>query len=388
MQLWDIPTGKQVRSFQGGSGSLSPDGKTLATWDQKTNASRLWELSSEKVITLKFDEKRDPVLRFLREETPPFDSVGVPAFHPNSDTVATVGAGILRLWDRKTGRFQAALDPHVALDNMQWCQVLPEVIALARNVQYRKAKSLGVDWLDYYVAEGGLAGRSSAPLHPRVRILEHIVALRVESRPSLVPGPWATPFASFSPDGRLLAYRFGGKALLCRVRDGGLLFALEGRPLSFSPDSKKLATATRGGTRLWDVASGKPILNLGGGDSFFPDGRTMYSGPWFSETHEGRAGRVFVQRRTMDSGAKFWDARTGREQGAFNGYEGGGLAFSIDGKTLVCVSGAKATLWDAVTAVKTDVPGKATVAPDGKSVALETGASIKLHSPPSRSLPL
>src|SRR5262249_26189888 len=50
MQLWDIHTGKQLRSFQGESGSLSPDGKTLATWDSKTNATRLWELSSEKVI--------------------------------------------------------------------------------------------------------------------------------------------------------------------------------------------------------------------------------------------------------------------------------------------------------------------------------------------------
>jgi WD40 repeat protein len=168
----------------------------------------------------------------------------------------------------------------------------------------------------------------------------------------------------FSRDGQLLAYRFGGKALLCRVRDGGLLFALEGQPLSFSPDSKKLATATRVVTRLWDVAPGKPVLDLDGGDLFFPDGRTMYSGP------------------------RFWDTQTGREQGAFNGYGGGGLAFSLDGKTLVSVSGEKATLWDMATAVKTDVPGKATVAPDGKSVAFEKGASIKLHSPPSLSLPL
>jgi WD40 repeat protein len=90
----------------------------------------------------------------------------------------------------------------------------------------------------------------------------------------------------------------------------------------------------------------------------------------------------------MDSGARLWDAQTGREQGAFNGYGGGGLAFSLDGKTLVSVSGEKATLWDVATAVKTGVPGKATVAPDGESVAFEKGPPIKLHSPPSLSLPL
>src|SRR5262249_34674491 len=87
-------------------------------------------------------------------------------------------------------------------------------------------------------------------------------------------------------------------------------------------------------------------------------------------------------------GPRFWDAQTGREQGMFYGYGGGGLAFSLDGETLVSVSGEKATSWDMATGVKADVPGKATVAPDGKSVAFEKGAPIKLHSPLPLSLPL
>ena len=106
------------------------------------------------------------------------------------------------------------------------------MIALARNTQYRRANGSGLNWLDYLIEESGLAGRSFGP-SPLGRTLDRIVALQDENLPRLlVPGPWAAPLPSFSPDGQLLVYRFGGKALLCRVRDGGLLFALEGQPRS------------------------------------------------------------------------------------------------------------------------------------------------------------
>src|SRR5262249_38059119 len=108
---------------------------------------------------------------------------------------------------------------------------------------------------------------------------------------------------------------------------------------------------------------------------------TMYSDPrnWFWDVSNGK---------TVYTGPRFWDAQTGREQGVFNGYGGGGVAFSLDSETLVSVSGEKATLWNMATAVKTDVPGKATVAPGGNSVAFEKGSSIQLHSPLPLSLPL
>jgi RNA polymerase sigma factor (sigma-70 family) len=43
--LWDVRSGRRLRSFQGAHGSLSPDGKTLATWDPSADATRLWEVS-------------------------------------------------------------------------------------------------------------------------------------------------------------------------------------------------------------------------------------------------------------------------------------------------------------------------------------------------------
>src|SRR5262249_36582800 len=85
--------------------------------------------------------------------------------------------------------------------------------------------------------------------------------------------------------------------------------------------------------------------------------------------------------QTIIHGATLYDARTGKEQGALTGYAGGGLAFSRDSKALVSVLGEKAMRWDVATAVKRDVPGKATVSKDGKTVAFEKEAPIKLHTP-------
>jgi RNA polymerase sigma factor (sigma-70 family) len=336
--LSDVHSEKRLRSFQG-TGPLSPDGKTLATWDPKAKTTRLWEVASGKEL---FN----------------LDPVGGAIFHPDSETLATLGRlprkvgedAFIHFWDRKTGKLHGTLDPYTAVvPGLNWERLLQELHNRGRGETLES-------WLRSY------------NIGPR----------------------------SFSPDGEVLACWFqegdgnprAEWTLLWSVRSGRFLIKLEGAFRSFSPDSKRIATEVkvelppgakpdilnpnermRPVTRLWDVASGKQVLDLAGASSFpepkfFPDGKTMYSGP------------------------RFWDAQTGREQGVFNGYCGGGLAFSLDGETLVSVSDEKATLWNMATAVKTDVPGKATVAPEGKSVAFEKGAPIRLHSPLPLSLPL
>src|SRR5262249_39269018 len=64
-----------------------------------------------------------------------------------------------------------------------------------------------------------------------------------------------------------------------RLRQGGdILF------IAFSPDGKTLASAGRGGLRLWDVATGKEIRRFEGHRAevycvaFSPDGKTLASG--------------------------------------------------------------------------------------------------------------
>src|SRR5262249_4964779 len=57
-----------------------------------------------------------------------------------------------------------------------------------------------------------------------------------------------------------------------------------------------------------------------------------------------------------------------------------------DSKTLVSVSGPKATLWNVAKVEKQDALGKALVSKDGRVVTSEKGVSIKLSSPLNLSL--
>jgi WD40 repeat protein len=321
MHLWDVRGGKRLRSIPGGYGSLSPDGKALATWDPKAKATRLWEVPSGKELVN-------------------LGAAGVPTFHPDSETVATVAVdAVVRLWDRKTGQLRALLDPYAALYKKPHDQIEPQWKGHATPREFPNA------------VEGG---------------------------------PGAT-LARFSPDGETLATPIGqergGATLLWSARGRKFLFRLDGAHLSFSADSKRFATLVAeepvrrfdspprarnrsdDALRVWEVASGKPVFDVGGTGSrvlFTPDGTTILRG------------------------ATMCDARTGREQGALTGYAGGGLAFTLDGQALVSVSGEKATLWDVTTAGTRAVPAKATVARDGKSVTSERGATLELHAPGAR----
>jgi RNA polymerase sigma factor (sigma-70 family) len=324
IHLWDVRSGKRLRSIQGGYGAMSPDGRTLATWDAAARATRLWEVPSGKEL---FN----------------LGACGAPTFHPDSETVATVDTrAVVRLWDRKTGQPQATLDPCVVRCNVPHDQLEPRQLA-------------GI----------------------RPAMISHTGDIMASSR-----------LAWFSPDGEVLASTSGqGQGLLTHlwsVRGKKHLRQVRGVFSAFSADSKRFATLVNeeparppgspsGGwnrrsnypLRMWDIASGNSVFDIGGpGGSvlFTPDGKTILRG------------------------ATLCDARTGREQGALTGYEGGGLAFTLDSKTLVSVSGQKATLWNVVKVEKQDAIGKATVSKDGRVVTSEKGVSIKLSSPLNLSL--
>jgi WD40 repeat protein/tetratricopeptide (TPR) repeat protein len=153
--------------------------------------------------------------------------------------------------------------------------------------------------------------------------------------------------------------------------------------VAFSPDGSRIVTAGYDGTaRVWDAATGQPVLTFSGhrnyvlSVAFSPDGRRIVTG-----------GGQWAQEARPDV-AKVWDAATGRELLTLSGHAGciWSVAFSPDGSRIVSGSGpwaygpGEAKVWDAATGRELlTLPGtgqkvrSVAFSPDGRRIA--TGAT-------------
>lgn len=366
----------------------SPDGKTILTRCFRSNTARLWDASS-----------RQPIGKALEHQS----DIDSEAFSPDGKIIVTGSSDrTARLWDAATG-----------LPIGQPLVHRSEVTSVAYSPDARTILTASGERVFLW---------DSVTKQPLGRPLEHPSSIK-----SLAYDPNGKTFLSVAQGtdkavrlwsattgqqigdpmvGRefIAAATFGqdGKTVLTiNMRNEALLWdASSGRPIGqtmnlgdrsqattktpreriqesfrnqvrsvvYSPDWRMIATSgLRGETRLWDAASGRPILSRVDANhvAFSPDGKTILTG-----------GKDKIARR--------WDATTGHPIGQSMMHDESVtfVAFSPDGKTIITGSGGIATLWDAASSQPigrsiTSQQGVRPVelSPDGKRILARTGTT-------------
>jgi WD40 repeat protein len=352
IRLWDVETGKQKATLSGHAGhvlsvNFSPDGKTLLSGGSD-HAIRIWDIvAGEKGSVIKGKGR--------------WREVSSVSFSPDGKTLASgFNDDTIRLWDLETGK---------------------EKVRISVLDDYRQFSSMKFSPDGETIATGTIEDRyiqRNRGIHDRPILLWD--AKTGELKATLGEEKGSVSILSFSPDGKILASQLSNKfsktssntIRLWEVKTGKEMASLNTitKTLSFSPDSKTLASASSDkAVRLWNIETGekKAILrgHAGGINSvcFSPDGKTLASGSlddtiiiWDVENKQkktvlnGHTGWVYsvsfspdgkiLASGSFDTTIRLWNLETGQEEGRLIGQKGPVLTinFSPDGKTLASKS--------------------------------------------------
>jgi serine/threonine protein kinase/WD40 repeat protein len=231
---------------------------------------------------------------------------------------------------------------------------------------------------DGQVAVCGLRGKQRPVTWSAGRLSISALAFGVNPRRSPREAPWV-----------LATGNLGGTIVLWDLADHSLRASLTGSDhdvyaLEFSPDGVLLASAGRSEPRVWNVATGRLLLELATHDyasalAFTPDGRHLVSAnaeaPYAGlairvrrlengrglQTFRGLSGRIEWVELSRDASLLaalshqwdlgVWETKTGRLLHVFQPQPGlstdnAGLAFSDDGRTLAFSTATGAYLWN------------------------------------------
>ena len=301
-RVWDVATGQQLLLLAGHGGALfgvdfAPDGTRLATSSQD-NTTRIWDVSP--------GASQGRLLTVIPQGY-------TVAFGPDGVQLAVFGSeGTARVWDAETGQELLALSGHTAGGFES--AFTPDGTRLVTVSEDRTARV----W----------------DLSPDHEILTMV---------SPIGPPW---FLGFSPDGRrLLAGGPAGQAVIWDSGSGQPLLTLASGSswvsAVFSPDGARVLTSRDNAAQVWDAGTGQALLTLEGhtdyvmGVVFSPDGRRLATA-------------------SQDGTARVWDAASGQELLSVTSVSHvrvtsvmWGVAISPDGKYLATAGGDRTvTIWD------------------------------------------
>jgi WD40 repeat protein len=343
-RVWDAATGQETLSIRGHpravrSVAFSPDGRRLATasndgtakvWDTAVNQECLtWKGHSDRVLGVAFssdgrrlatasndqtakvwDAASGKEIRALRGHTRNLFSV---AFSPDGSRLATASEdGTAKLWEAVTGK---------------------EMLTLTGPTGPVRCAAFSSDGSRVATAhEDGTAKVWEAATGKE--------ALTLRRHASVVHS------VAFSPDGsRLATASWDSTVKVWDAATGQAALTIEGpkedrlHGSTFSPDGRRLAVAclNEATARVWDAATGQEVLTLKGHTfqvaavAFSPDGKRLATASY-------------------DGTAKLWDADTGQETLTLKGHSVGltSVVFSADGQRLATADlDGTVKIWDA-----------------------------------------
>ena len=338
-QVWSIVTKEKITTFSpdrgiGGLVAFSPNGKTIASTDERT--IKLWDIVTKQEL-----------VRMESEYTVDTLSVSHDGF-----LVAGAGSdGLVKVWEVNTGQLKNTFRHNGRVNSIAfsptenilasgggdttvklWNAITGTEILTIRRREVISAVAFSPD------------GKTLAWIEASPPDTIHVWDVTTRSIIALYEDPTVFNMNSiaFSPDGKTFV-TVDAQSDIVKVWDINTgstidLGHIGLTPISFSPDSTMLASGGHRGVKLWDVNTGRDIANIPIKPSsrvrlvsFSPDGRTL-------------AYRVSGEKLT-----RLWDVTTQTQTGIIENPSIEYWAFSPNGKTLASAAGRIITLWDVVT---------------------------------------
>ncbi|MEW6686866.1 MAG: hypothetical protein AB1393_11775 [Candidatus Edwardsbacteria bacterium] len=316
VKLWEIATGREIRTFAGHKGwvnfvAFTQDGKHAISYSEVDHTIKLWDILTGKEIILTNLQTPNEYFEIL--DTHKFLCLSRDKKHALS-----YGGLKYAIWNIETGKIVRIFKTEITESS-----VLPSTATFSSDGKYILIGNFNPTGPSMVVRDT-LTGKE-------IKIFAGHVKNRINS-------------VDISPDGRYAISGSEDKTIkLWDVATGKEIRTFEGHidevySVTFSPNGKYVLSGSSDKTiKLWDVKSGKEIKTFVGHTEFVhstvfsPDGKYALSG-------------------SGDKTLRLWDISTGKEIKVFFGLAVGisSASFSPDGKYLLSSSGdgKVLNLWD------------------------------------------